>query len=161
MPLLKSLAVSARAYRHTPCDIQLPRSLSLATNSSTRRHTICHSVRTFSASTMIQDPFKPAKRVAGQRQDVWSIVNEAAAAYNQEHGANSVVNMGTSTKDKISGIGSPIRRPGLLRLQPARVRSRRSTRCAEQSRLQSVFAYQGTTCQQRSLPVLPSTNGTQ
>ncbi|KAF2773186.1 PLP-dependent transferase [Teratosphaeria nubilosa] len=41
-----------------------------------------------------RDPFTPAKRVAGQRQDVWSIVNEAAAAYNQEHGAGSVVNMG-------------------------------------------------------------------
>lgn len=27
--------------------------------------------RTFSASAMIQDPFKPAARVAGQRQDVW------------------------------------------------------------------------------------------
>ncbi|KAI6909437.1 hypothetical protein KC318_g3840 [Hortaea werneckii] len=43
---------------------------------------------------MVQDPFKPARRVAGQRQDVWSIVNEAAGAYNQEHGAGSVVNMG-------------------------------------------------------------------
>ncbi|OTA22438.1 hypothetical protein BTJ68_14690 [Hortaea werneckii EXF-2000] len=50
--------------------------------------------RTFSALTMVQDPFKPARRVAGQRQDVWSIVNEAAGAYNQEHGAGSVVNMG-------------------------------------------------------------------
>jgi kynurenine aminotransferase len=29
---------------------------------------------------MVQgDPFKPAARVSGQRQDVWSIVNEAAA----------------------------------------------------------------------------------
>ena len=27
--------------------------------------------RDFSATTMIQDPFKPAKRVAGQRKDVW------------------------------------------------------------------------------------------
>jgi hypothetical protein len=27
--------------------------------------------RDFAASTMIQDPFKPAKRVAGQRKDVW------------------------------------------------------------------------------------------
>ncbi|KAI7503180.1 hypothetical protein KC347_g8723 [Hortaea werneckii] len=43
---------------------------------------------------MVQDPFKPARRVAGQRQDVWSIVNEAAGAYNREHGAGSVVNMG-------------------------------------------------------------------
>jgi hypothetical protein len=28
----------------------------------------------------MDEKFKPAKRVAGQRQDVWSIVNEAAAA---------------------------------------------------------------------------------
>lgn len=48
---------------------------------------------------MIQDPFKPAARVAGQRQDVWSIVNEAAAQYNEEHGAGSVVNMGERSMD--------------------------------------------------------------
>ncbi|GAB7342259.1 hypothetical protein MBLNU457_g0501t1 [Dothideomycetes sp. NU457] len=35
------------------------------------------------------DPFKPAARVSGQRQDVWSIVNEAAAASKKP-----VVNMG-------------------------------------------------------------------
>ncbi|KAF2154457.1 PLP-dependent transferase [Myriangium duriaei CBS 260.36] len=35
------------------------------------------------------DPFKPAARVAGQRQDVWSIVNEAAAASDKP-----IVNMG-------------------------------------------------------------------
>jgi kynurenine aminotransferase len=33
-----------------------------------------------SSSRMRQDPFKPAARVAGQKQDVWSIVNEAAAS---------------------------------------------------------------------------------
>jgi len=38
---------------------------------------------------MRADPFKPAARVAGQRQDVWSIVNEAAAA-----SSKPVVNMG-------------------------------------------------------------------
>lgn len=36
------------------------------------------------------DPFKPAKRVAGQRQDVWSIVNEAA----QASSVQPMVNMG-------------------------------------------------------------------
>ncbi|GAM86275.1 hypothetical protein ANO11243_042870 [Dothideomycetidae sp. 11243] len=35
------------------------------------------------------DPFKPAARVAGQRQDVWSIVNEAAAS-----AGKPIVNMG-------------------------------------------------------------------
>ena len=44
---------------------------------------------------MIQDPFKPAARVAGQRQDVWSIVNEAAGAYQEENGAGSMINLGT------------------------------------------------------------------
>ncbi|KAK7518453.1 pyridoxal phosphate-dependent transferase [Phyllosticta citriasiana] len=36
------------------------------------------------------DPFKPAARVAGQRKDVWSIVNEAAAA----SPVQPIVNMG-------------------------------------------------------------------
>ena len=46
--------------------------------------------RLFSASTAMRgDPFKPAARVAGQRQDVWSIVNEAAAASDKP-----IVNMG-------------------------------------------------------------------
>lgn len=35
------------------------------------------------------DPFKPASRVAGTRQDVWSIVNEAAS-----QSEKPVVNMG-------------------------------------------------------------------
>ncbi|KAM0707024.1 hypothetical protein Q7P35_006355 [Cladosporium inversicolor] len=39
---------------------------------------------------MVQDPFKPAARVAGQRQDVWSIVNEAA----QASPVQPIVNMG-------------------------------------------------------------------
>lgn len=38
------------------------------------------SQRTFSSSIKMEEKFAPAKRVAGQRQDVWSIVNEAAAA---------------------------------------------------------------------------------
>lgn len=48
-------------------------------------------IRTFSASAMVKgDPFKPAQRVAGQRQDVWSIVNEAA----QASSVQPMVNMG-------------------------------------------------------------------
>ncbi|GAB1192259.1 hypothetical protein APSETT444_001448 [Aspergillus pseudonomiae] len=43
-----------------------------------------------SATTSRADPFRPAKRVAGQRQDVWSIVNEAAAA----SPVQPIVNMG-------------------------------------------------------------------
>ena len=39
---------------------------------------------------MRQDPFKPAARVAGQRQDVWTIVNEAATA----SPVQPIVNMG-------------------------------------------------------------------
>ncbi len=36
--------------------------------------------RKLSSSAKMDEKFKPARRVAGQRQDVWSIVNEAAAA---------------------------------------------------------------------------------
>ncbi|KAK5173801.1 arylformamidase [Saxophila tyrrhenica] len=39
---------------------------------------------------MRHDPFKPAKRVAGQRKDVWSIVNEAA----EQGKVTPMVNMG-------------------------------------------------------------------
>jgi hypothetical protein len=55
------------------------------------RHTRI-SVSRFSSSspTMRKDPFKPAARVAGQKQDVWSIVNEAAASSK----VADVVNMG-------------------------------------------------------------------
>ncbi|KAI5291330.1 hypothetical protein KEM54_005373 [Ascosphaera aggregata] len=38
----------------------------------------------------VKDPFRPAKRVSGQRQDVWSIVNEAATA----SPVQPIVNMG-------------------------------------------------------------------
>ncbi|MCJ1309128.1 hypothetical protein MMC25_002783 [Agyrium rufum] len=37
-----------------------------------------------------KDPFRPAKRVAGQKQDVWTIVNEAAAA----SPVTPIINMG-------------------------------------------------------------------
>lgn len=36
-----------------------------------RHPRVNQSRRDFSASKMIQDPFKPAQRVAGQRKDVW------------------------------------------------------------------------------------------
>jgi hypothetical protein len=42
------------------------------------------------SAKMRKDPFKPAARVAGQKQDVWSIVNEAAATSK----VSDVVNMG-------------------------------------------------------------------
>lgn len=48
------------------------------------------SSRTFTTSKMAEEKFKPAKRVAGQRQDVWSIINEAAAASPKQ----PIVNMG-------------------------------------------------------------------
>ncbi|KAM5446358.1 arylformamidase [Microsporum audouinii] len=43
-----------------------------------------------SSTAVSNEPFKPARRVAGQRQDVWSIVNEAAAA----SPVQPIVNMG-------------------------------------------------------------------
>ncbi|KAJ6029498.1 hypothetical protein N7444_012485 [Penicillium canescens] len=46
--------------------------------------------RPMSATAARPDPFRPAARVAGQRQDVWSIVNEAAAA----SPVQPIVNMG-------------------------------------------------------------------
>lgn len=46
--------------------------------------------RCFTSSMVVQDPFKPAARVAGQRQDVWSVVNEAA----QQSNVSPMVNMG-------------------------------------------------------------------
>ncbi|KAF2762293.1 PLP-dependent transferase [Pseudovirgaria hyperparasitica] len=62
-----------------------PRSLAKQQTLSIRR-------RALSCSMTRSDPFKPAARVAGQRQDVWTIVNEAAAAA-PEH-LQPVVNMG-------------------------------------------------------------------
>lgn len=47
-------------------------------------------IRSFSSSKMAEEKFKPAKRVSGQRQDVWSIINEAAAASPKQ----PIVNMG-------------------------------------------------------------------
>jgi len=47
-------------------------------------------LRAFTAAAMANEPFKPASRVAGQKQDVWSIVNEAA----QASPIQPIVNMG-------------------------------------------------------------------
>lgn len=46
--------------------------------------------RGFTTGRMAEEKFKPAKRVAGQKQDVWSIINEAAAASPKQ----PIVNMG-------------------------------------------------------------------
>lgn len=46
--------------------------------------------RDLSSSPRMDAKFAPAKRVAGQKQDVWSIVNEAAAA----SPVQPIVNMG-------------------------------------------------------------------
>ncbi|EER23575.1 aminotransferase, classes I and II family protein [Coccidioides posadasii C735 delta SOWgp] len=48
------------------------------------------SVRKMSSTPATSDPFRPAKRVAGQRKDVWSIAREAANA----SPVQPVVNMG-------------------------------------------------------------------
>lgn len=70
--LYKGLPVGAR--RSPPC---LP-----------RFHVHCW--RTMSSTAALEAKFAPAKRVAGQKQDVWSIVNEAAAA----SPVQPIVNMG-------------------------------------------------------------------
>jgi hypothetical protein len=57
------------------------------TNKNNRNHTQC---RNLSSSTRMSAKYAPAKRVAGQKQDVWSIVNEAAAA----SPVQPIVNMG-------------------------------------------------------------------
>lgn len=46
---------------------------------NSRCKTIAHT-RSFISTSKMDGKFAPAKRVAGQKQDVWSIVNEAAAA---------------------------------------------------------------------------------
>lgn len=46
--------------------------------------------RGVSSTSRMAEKFKPARRVAGQKQDVWSIVNEAAAA----SPVQPIVNMG-------------------------------------------------------------------
>lgn len=63
----------------------------ITTISRNRTSAIAQSARrTFTTTPMRQDPFRPAARVAGQKQDVWSIVNEAA----QASPIQPIVNMG-------------------------------------------------------------------
>ncbi|UKZ64350.1 uncharacterized protein TrAtP1_005565 [Trichoderma atroviride] len=54
-----------------------------------RREPVAHTVRTYSAMSGSLK-LKPAARVEGQKQDVWSIINEAAAASPKQ----PIVNMG-------------------------------------------------------------------
>lgn len=46
--------------------------------------------RHFSSSVTMDAKFAPAKRVADQKQDVWSIVNEAAAASPKQPIGNAI-----------------------------------------------------------------------
>jgi len=62
-------------------------------NCGTRKltgYTKTSSRRSMSSTSKLSEKFKPARRVAGQKQDVWSIVNEAAAA----SPVQPIVNMG-------------------------------------------------------------------
>lgn len=61
---------------------------SLRHNFPAYRVAVCS--RYFTTGRMAEEKFKPARRVAGQRQDVWSIINEAAAASPKQ----PIVNMG-------------------------------------------------------------------
>ncbi|KAK3941776.1 putative kynurenine--oxoglutarate transaminase BNA3 [Diplogelasinospora grovesii] len=51
---------------------------------------VLRTVRYFGVSSVMSEKLKPAARVAGRRQDVWSIINEAAAASPKQ----PIVNMG-------------------------------------------------------------------
>jgi len=95
MQPLKRMAVSVRPQRYIVNAAQSFSSPVRSSLHSTNGNALHYQLRAFSTSTMIQDPFKPAARVAGQRQDVWSIVNEAAGAYQEENGAGSMINLGT------------------------------------------------------------------
>ncbi|CRL23679.1 Pyridoxal phosphate-dependent transferase, major domain [Penicillium camemberti] len=78
----------SRSYCHILAQSRNCRSINLSSAPLTLRPG--HSARAMSATASRPDPFRPAKRVAGQRQDVWSIVNEAAAA----SPVQPIVNMG-------------------------------------------------------------------
>lgn len=88
--LTSPLAAAVRCPISRPLTAHFPttggRSLSWLAHSagiSTRR-------RNISSTSKMGEKFKPARRVAGQKQDVWSIVNEAAAA----SPVQPIVNMG-------------------------------------------------------------------
>lgn len=101
-------------------------------------------LRTFAATAMVKgDPFKPASRVAGTRQDVWSIVNEAAS-----QSEKPVVNMGQVCKEPQAckqaskeAILTGLTHTGLLRLQPSQVRTRCRQRRLGPGRMQSIFPH--------------------
>ena len=114
--------------------------------------------RKLSSSARMDEKFAPAKRVAGQKQDVWSIVNEAAAASpkqpigkspnfqrstsltaSSEHGTRVFVSM------VCPGRLSPRPLTHEQRLQPSPVHHRRCKRSTRSSRMQPILSYQGTT----------------
>ena len=70
-----SLVLTSKGVRSATCFVQ-PFVTSLG---ATPLH---HNIRQrkLSSTVRMEEKFKPARRVAGQRQDVWSIINEAAAA---------------------------------------------------------------------------------
>ncbi|KAJ5415694.1 hypothetical protein N7465_004389 [Penicillium sp. CMV-2018d] len=78
----------SRSYRHILAQSRNCKSILLSSAPLILRPG--YSARAMSATASRPDPFRPAKRVAGQRQDVWSIVNEAAAA----SPVQPIVNMG-------------------------------------------------------------------
>lgn len=100
--------------------------------------------------------FKPAKRVAGQKPDVWSIVNEAAAASPKQpigrllqvNTDQLVLTVEQSTWDRASCECSlrPIACSGAVlmrvqRLQPTQIHPRRSERRSRPSRMQSILTH--------------------
>lgn len=98
MKSLRPLAQSIETYTFTLTRARTRHSTILQQQTNINTNIITPSIaagvgaskRSFSTSKMIQDPFKPAARVAGQRQDVWSIINEAA----ERSTVKPMVNMG-------------------------------------------------------------------
>lgn len=48
--------------------------------------------RSFSITMTREDPFKPAKRVAGQKQDVWFVILQNGPIHSADHIFRSIVN---------------------------------------------------------------------
>ena len=70
---------------------QTSRALKLGISGPARSYVVpAYTRRHYSVTTKMDEKFKPAARVAGQKQDVWSIVNEAAIASPKQ----PIVNMG-------------------------------------------------------------------
>lgn len=91
--LTSPLAAAATAAR---CPISRPLTAHFPTTGGRTLTRLTHSAgistrrRNISSTSKMSERFKPARRVAGQKQDVWSIVNEAAAA----SPVQPIVNMG-------------------------------------------------------------------